>query len=86
MTATGAQNYSGYSNPVFDQMMDESDRELDKALRSERLRAAEQVMLDDAPLSPLGFGASKNLVDPRIDGWATNVEDIHRARWFRMKA
>jgi oligopeptide transport system substrate-binding protein len=85
MTATGPQNYSGYSSLAFDTLMDQSDRELDPAKRSELLRQAEQMMLEDCPMSPLGFGASKNLVDPRITGWETNVEDIHRARWFKLK-
>ncbi len=86
MTATGDQNYSGFSNAQFDSLMDQSDRELDTAIRGDLMRQAEQVMLDACAISPLGFGASKNLVDPRIDGWETNIEDIHRARWMKLKA
>lgn len=86
MTATGDQNYSGYSNPAFDSLMDQSDRELDPIIRADLMRQAEQRFLDDCAISPLGFGASKNLVDPRIDGWETNIEDIHRARWMKLKA
>lgn len=86
MKATGPQNYSGYDNPAYDDLMNQSDRELDKVKRAGLLLQAEQMMLEDAPICPLGFGASKNLVDPRLDGWQTNVEDIHRARWFKLKA
>lgn len=85
-TRTGPQNYPGYSNPEYDRLMDESTREPDLAIRGEIMRRAEQAMLDDCPVIPVGFGTSKNLIDPRIEGFEGNLEDIHRTRWFRLTA
>lgn len=83
-TRTGPQNYPGYSNPEYDRLMDASTREADLAIRAGLMRQAEQIMLDDCPVIPVGFGTSKNLIDPRIKGFEGNLEDIHRSRWFTL--
>lgn len=82
-TRTGAQNYSGYSNPAYDQAMQASDQERDVDRRGRLLVEAEQMMLDDAPICPTVFGVSRNLIHPGVAGYEDNLEDIHRARWFR---
>jgi oligopeptide transport system substrate-binding protein len=85
-TRTGTQNYSGYSNPEFDTLVAQSDQEQDLARRAELMTRAEQIMLDDAPICTSVFMNSTNLVHPDLLGYEDNVEDIHRARWFRVKA
>jgi oligopeptide transport system substrate-binding protein len=81
-TRTGEQNYAGYSNPAFDALMQQADQERDAARRAEQMRQAEALMLADNPVIPVSIGTSRNLVDPRLAGWAGNIEDIHRARFF----
>ena len=83
-TRTGPQNYSGYSNPAYDQLMAGATLERDAAARADLMRQAEQIMLDDCPVIPVGFGTSKNLVDPRIKGFEGNLEDVHRSRWMTI--
>ncbi|MBY0565329.1 MAG: peptide ABC transporter substrate-binding protein [Hyphomonadaceae bacterium] len=85
-TRTGAQNYSGYSNPEYDRLMRESDFEPDAARRGEILAQAEQLMLGEAPICTSVFINSLNLVHPDLTGYENNLEDIHRARWFGIKA
>ncbi len=84
-TRTGFQNYCGYSNPAFDRLMMESDLEPDVAKRAALMSQAEQLVLDDASACTTTFITSKNLVNPDLTGWQTNLEDIHRARWFGIK-
>ncbi len=84
-TRTGAQNYSGYSNPEYDRLMRESDFEADAAKRGEIMSRAEQMMLDDAPVCMSVFINSTNLVHPDLTGYEDNLEDIHRARWFGIR-
>jgi oligopeptide transport system substrate-binding protein len=84
-TRTGPQNYSGYSNPEYDSLMQQADRERDPIARAEEMSRAEQIMLDDAPICPTVFGVSRNLVHPGLQGYQSNVEDIHRARYFRLE-
>jgi oligopeptide transport system substrate-binding protein len=85
-TRTGAQNYSGYSNPEYDRLMRESDYEADAARRGEIMSRAEQMMLDDAPVCMSVYINSTNLVHPDLTGYEDNLEDIHRARWFGIRA
>ncbi|MBI1188361.1 MAG: peptide ABC transporter substrate-binding protein [Alphaproteobacteria bacterium] len=85
-TRTGPQNYPGYSNPRYDALVAESDRVVDQARRQAMIAEAEQIMLDDCPVCTTVFGVSRNLVHPDLTGYVDNVEDIHRARWFGVKA
>lgn len=85
-TRTGPQNYPGYSNPVFDDLVVQSDFEPDIQKRAQLMQQAEQIALDDAPLCMSVFMNSTNLVNPDLTGWEGNLEDIHRARWFGIKA
>ena len=85
-TRTGPQNYPGYSNPAYDELVDRSDFESDARQRAQLMMQAEQIALDDAPLCMSVFMVSTNLVHPDLMGWETNLEDIHRARWFGIRA
>jgi oligopeptide transport system substrate-binding protein len=85
-TRTGAQNYSGYSSPDYDRLIRQSDFEPDAVRRGEIMARAEQIMLDDAPVCMSVFQNSTNLVHPDLTGYEDNLEDIHRARWFGIKA
>jgi oligopeptide transport system substrate-binding protein len=84
-TRSGAQNYTGYSNPVFDELVRLADFEVDSARRAELMARAEQTALDDAPICMSTFGNSLNLVHPDLAGYEDNLEDHHRARWFGIR-
>ncbi len=84
-TRTGPQNYPGYSNPVFDDLVNRSDFEANAETRAQLMMQAEQLALDDAPICMSVFMNSTNLVHPDLTGWDGNLEDIHRARWFGIK-
>lgn len=83
---TGVQNYPGYSNPRFDQLIRDSDVERDDQRRAQIMLEAEQLMLDEAPICCSVFINSTNLVHPDLTGYEDNIEDIHRARWFGIRA
>jgi oligopeptide transport system substrate-binding protein len=77
---TGSQNYGDYANPAFDALLDAADREPDAGRRAALLARAEAMMLADAPVAPVFFYVSKNLVSPRFSGWTDNLVDRHRMR------
>lgn len=81
----GVKNYGGYANPAYDTLLARADHEADAARRSANLAQAEQTLIDDAPVAPLYFTVSRNLVNPRITGWTGNLLDFHRARYLCMK-
>jgi oligopeptide transport system substrate-binding protein len=82
---TKDQNYPGYSNPQYDALMARSYLEVDPVARGKIMAEAEQIMLDDNPVIPLTVDTSRNLLNPRITGFADNIEDIHRARYMCIR-
>ncbi len=61
-------NYSGYSNPEFDRLVDEAAVEPDPVRRSALFLAAQQVALDDVAVIPLYHDMSYTLVKPWVQG------------------
>ena len=56
----GPQNYSNWSNPAFDKLVDGIDLETDPAKRQALIRQAEMIMESDPPLLPVAW---ENIVD-----------------------
>jgi oligopeptide transport system substrate-binding protein len=79
---TGGQNYGEYKNPAYDAELDAALNTADVAAYNEHMRRAERILLDDAPLAPLYFISSRNLVDPQVTRWADNPIDNHGAHWL----
>lgn len=79
-----ARNYSGYANPKFDQMLDQSDTMAPGAPRLNALRQAEQLALADFPVIPLFIPARVYLVGKRVQGWEDHLE-IHPARFLSIR-
>jgi oligopeptide transport system substrate-binding protein len=71
-TSTKQQNYSRFSNPAYDRLMDEASVTGDAARRAALLEQAEGILLEEMPVIPIYFYVSKNLVSPRVDGWRDN--------------
>lgn len=84
-TRTGPQNYPGYSNPVYDELVHQSDFEPNAERRGEMMARAEQIALNDAPICMSVFINSTNLVHPDLTGYEDNLNDYHRARWFGIR-
>ena len=78
----GQQNYGNYSNPEYDALLEQASQEQDLEKRAEIFAQAEEIMLQDYPITPMWFEVTKNLVNPNLDGWAENAEDNHRSRWL----
>jgi oligopeptide transport system substrate-binding protein len=72
-------NNPGYSNPVYDRLMDEAAGERDAARRMELLRQAETIIVrDDLPILPLYVYQLVNLHDPsRVTNVSEHPRQIH---------
>ncbi len=77
-------NDSGYADAGYDALLLEAAQARDPALRRAKLEAAERKMLDDAPILPIYFYASKHLVKPRVEGWQDNILDWHYSKDLRL--
>jgi oligopeptide transport system substrate-binding protein len=69
-------NLTGYSNPRYDALLAEAERQVDVARRRELLQEAERVLLADHPVLPLYFYVNKHLVKPWVRGWSDNVMNV----------
>lgn len=81
-SATGQQNYGNYANAEYDALLAQAGQERDLEKRAALFAQAEAIMLEETPVTPMWFQVTKNLVDPRLTGWAENAEDNHRSRWL----
>jgi oligopeptide transport system substrate-binding protein len=79
---TGGQNYGEYNNPAYDAELDAALNTADIAAYNEHMHRAERILLADAPLAPLFYVSSRNLVDPQITNWVNNPTDNHGAHWL----
>lgn len=65
-----ALNHGGYANPAADALLEQARVEPDEALRLQRYREAERLMLADAPWVPLFTGREAWLVAPYVKGFS----------------
>ncbi|GHC33542.1 peptide ABC transporter substrate-binding protein [Aidingimonas halophila] len=76
-----ANNYGAYSNEKFDALMDQASETQDLDERADIMAEAEKLALDETATLPIYYYVSRNLVNPDLQGWENNIEDIHRSRW-----
>lgn len=65
-------NYSEYSNPAVDSLLDEAAVEMDPALSLEKYREIERMLVEDAACLPLWFDENYILVKPCVEGYKLN--------------
>ena len=77
-------NYSFWHDAEFDRLM-ASAREANGQERFDRLRAAEQRVLDQQVIIPLYYYVSRHLVHADVEGFEDNLMDIHLSRWLALR-
>jgi oligopeptide transport system substrate-binding protein len=83
-TSTRQQNFSRFSNPDYDRLMDQASVTSDAAARAKLLEQAEAILLREVPVLPLFFYVSKSLVSPKVTGWVDNPFNVHSARDLQL--
>jgi len=73
----GENNETGWSNKEYDRLIAAAAKETDVEKRLDYLHQAERILLDELPLIPIYHYVSKNLVSPRVSGFAPSVQDVH---------
>jgi oligopeptide transport system substrate-binding protein len=68
-------NRGRYCSPEFERRMDEARGLADREARNAKLREAERVMIEDAPVLPLYVYTQKHLVKPYVRDYAFNLVD-----------
>ncbi len=68
-TSESSYNWTGWKNAAYDQLMTRAAATADAAKRLDTFQQAEALLLDDAPVAPVFFGAQTYLIDPSVKGW-----------------
>jgi len=78
-------NQTGWSNARYDTLIRQAAAEPDAARRMALFAEAEAILLAEAPVIPIYFRVSKNLVHPRVEGFFNTVQDEHPLRLIRVR-
>lgn len=82
--AGSATNWSGLSDPVFDDLLAQADAAPTTARRSALLKQAETRLLAQQAVVPVYYYTSKHLVRPEVIGFEANALDHHPSRFLRL--
>lgn len=75
-TTGNENNRTGWGDPRYDDLLRRAAAALEPE-RAEILREAEAILMEELPILPIYAYASKNLVDPRLQGFFENALDEH---------
>jgi oligopeptide transport system substrate-binding protein len=84
-STSGQMNYPKYASPAYDALLRQSEFTLDPDKRSDFLRQAEQIMLDDVPVIPVVNDAYRRLVRSHVKGYEDNILKWNRTRYMRIE-
>jgi len=73
-------NDFGYSNSMYDALLDEVAAERIPPRRRRMMLETERLLLADLPFIPLYTYVTKRMVNPRLKGWQSNVMDHHYSK------
>jgi oligopeptide transport system substrate-binding protein len=76
---------TGWSNPKYDQLLDEANAELDEMKRFEKLAAAEFMMIQDQPVLPLQTQATNWIKKPFLKGMYPNPATLHAWKFVYLE-
>ena len=70
-------NFTGWSSPEYDRLLDEAAHTTDPAARNRTLHRAESILLDAAPIIPINYYTHIFLIQPSVHGWHPTLLDHH---------
>jgi len=84
-TSASGNNNTGWKNPAYDRLVADAANEQDAARRFSLLQKAEALLLDDAPIAPIFYGARTYLIRPEVKGWTPALLGVHRYQTIRLE-
>jgi len=73
-----AYNWTGWNQPAYDALLTRAAHITNRDQRFAVLAEAEALLLGEAPVSPLFFGAQTYLIHPAVKGWAPSPLGFRR--------
>lgn len=81
----GGNNWTGWADADYDRSLNEAARTIDAAARFAAFQRAEARLLDQAPITPLYFGARTHLIHPAVKNWEPALLGFHRYQFIRLE-
>ena len=81
----GGNNRTGWSNPAFDKLLEESGQCTDAASRLATLRKAEALLLSEAPVLPYYYYTRTRMIHPAVVGWTKRLLDDRMWKYFDLR-
>lgn len=79
-------NWTGWGNPIYDKLLEEAAvAPNESVIRSVVLKKAETLLLSDAPVAPLYFGAQTYLLHPAVKGWTPSPLGFRRFQLISLE-
>ena len=78
-------NRTGWKNDDYDRLLHAAARELDGNKRAALMRRAEEILLDEMPISPLYYRTTTNMIKTVWEGYHDNILDIHPLKTLRRR-
>jgi oligopeptide transport system substrate-binding protein len=84
-TADSSYNWTGWKNPEYDRLMGQAAATLDSRQRYEIFQRAEQLLLEEAPVAPVHFGAQTYLIHSDVKGWVPSPLVFRRYQYVSLE-
>ncbi len=81
----GGNNWTGWGDNTYDQLIRNAAANPDPQARMEVFQKAEALLLEQAPVTPLFFGAHAYLIEPAVRGWVPALLGYHRYAFVRLE-
>ena len=81
-STTVQQNYPGYNNPAYDDVMKRADAESNGEIRATLLGQANAMLVNDLPAAPVFHQYDRPLVKPYVLNFVENPRQVFRTRWM----
>ncbi|HYP16921.1 MAG TPA: peptide ABC transporter substrate-binding protein [Opitutus sp.] len=80
----GGNNWTGWADADYDRLLANAARTADHNARHELFQQAEARLLEQAPITPLYFGARTYLIHPAVKNWQPSLLGFHRYQLVRL--
>ncbi len=80
----GGNNQTGWSSPDYDRLIARAASTTDPVARFALFHEAEALLLAEAPIAPVVFGARVHLVHPDVHGWQPSLLGVRRYQTLRI--
>lgn len=78
-------NYANYTNPAYDALMRDAERETDLKKRAELLAKAERILADEHPYVGILYFSNRNLISNKVEGYIQNLRGANASRFVSLK-